>query len=150
MKGMADKAYDLAMCDPQYGIGVGKMAFLSEMKTTVLQKNGSRITGNGNKKPYAKKVWDEEPPPQEYFDELKRVTEHQIIFGVEYMNWEGVGPGRIKWDKGMPDGVSFNRYETAYCSLIDYERELPLLWAGMMQAKSLAEPMKQQGNKRLN
>jgi site-specific DNA-methyltransferase (adenine-specific) len=38
----------------------------------------------------------------------------------------------------------------AYCSIIDYEMELPLLWAGMQQAKSLLEPMTQQGNKKLN
>lgn len=38
----------------------------------------------------------------------------------------------------------------AYCSMIDYEMDLPLLWAGMCQAKSLSEPMTQQGNKKLN
>ena len=46
--------------------------------------------------------------------------------------------------------MSFNRYEKAYCSLIDYELTIELLWAGMMQAKSLSEPMVQQGNKKLN
>ena len=34
--------------------------------------------------------------------------------------------------------------------MIDSEIELPLLWAGMCQAKSLTEPMTQQGNKKLN
>ncbi len=38
----------------------------------------------------------------------------------------------------------------AYCSMIDYQFELPLLWAGMQQAKSISEPMVQQGNKKLN
>jgi site-specific DNA-methyltransferase (adenine-specific) len=46
--------------------------------------------------------------------------------------------------------MSFSKYEVAYCSLIDEEIELPLLWAGMCQAKSLSEPMIQQGNKKLN
>lgn len=46
--------------------------------------------------------------------------------------------------------VSFKGYEMAYCSLTDEEIEIDLLWAGMMQAKSLSEPMIQQGNKKLN
>ena len=74
----------------------------------------------------------------------------QIIFGIEYFEWVGVGSGRIKWIKGVPEGVSFKGYELAYCSLIYDEVELPLLWAGMFQAKSLSDPMIQQGNKQLN
>lgn len=150
MRGLPDKFFELAICDVEYGIGVGKMSFLSEVNTTVKQKNGSRLNGNGRKTPYQKKEWDSRPPTQEYFDELKRVSVHQIVFGVDYTNWIGTGTGRIKWDKGVAEGVSFKRYETALCSLIDREIELPLLWAGMCQAKSLSEPMTQQGNKRLN
>ena len=153
MIGMArfpDRFFDLAIVDIQYGIGVGKMAFLTEMNTTVKQKNGTRLGACKKKKPYTKKEWDDAPPRQEYFDELCRISKHQIIFGVEYVNWTGLGAGRIKWDKGVAEGMSFNRYEVAYCSLIDYVRELPLLWSGMQQAKSLAEPMTQKGNKKLN
>jgi len=145
-----DGYFDLALCDIPYGIDVAKMAFLKEVKTTVKQKNGTRLNGNINKKVHTFKDWDKEPPPQEYFDELKRISKHQIIFGIEYVNWTGVGTGRIKWDKGVAEGMSFKKYELAYCSMIDYEMELPLLWAGMCQAKSLSEPMTQQGNKKLN
>jgi len=146
----SDGYWDLAICDVPYGIDVANMAFLKEVKTTVKQKNGTRLNGNANKKAYQFKDWDKSPPPQEYFDELKRISKHQIIFGVEYVKWEGLGSGRIKWDKGFAEGVSFKQYEMAYCSMIDYEMELPLLWAGMCQAKSLSEPMTQQGNKKLN
>lgn len=145
-----DKHFGLAVCDVPYGIGVGNMAYLKEMKTTVRQKNGTKMNGNRNKKPYTQKEWDSKPPPQEYFDELRRVSKHQIIFGVEYVNWQGLGTGRIKWDKGVAEGMSFKKYEMAYCSMIDYEMTIPLLWAGMCQAKSLKEPMIQQGNKKLN
>lgn len=81
---------------------------------------------------------------------MVRISDHQIIFGADYTNWEGMGPGRIRWAKGVAEGASYSRYETAYCSLIDYEYTIPLLWSGMLQAKSLSEPMTQQGNKRLN
>jgi site-specific DNA-methyltransferase (adenine-specific) len=150
MATVPDKYFDLAIVDVPYGIGVGKMAYLTEMGTTVKQKNGTRLNGNKNKRPYKIKNWDESPPSQEYFDELCRVSTHQIIFGIEYTNWTNVGKGRIKWNKGVADGMSFSKYEVAYCSLIDEEIELPLLWAGMCQAKSLSEPMTQQGNKKLN
>ena len=145
-----DKYFDIATCDIPYGIGVGKMAYLNEVKTTVKQKNGTKLNGNRNKQVYTQKEWDKQPPPQSYFDELRRVSKHQIIFGIDYVNWDGVGTGRIKWDKGVSDGMSFNRYEVAYCSLIEDTWDLPLLWAGMCQAKSLSEPMTQQGNKKLN
>jgi site-specific DNA-methyltransferase (adenine-specific) len=148
MAGLPDRAFPLAIADPEYGIGVGKMAFLKEIKTTVKQKNGTRL--NPNKRQYKIKDWDKKPAPIEYFNELFRVSENQIIFGIDYFDWKPYCNGRIRWDKGVPDGVSFKRYETAYCSLIDEEITLPLLWAGMMQAKSLKEPMVQQGNKQLN
>jgi site-specific DNA-methyltransferase (adenine-specific) len=150
MKEYPDRYFDLAICDIPYGIDVGNMAYLKEINTTVKQKNGTRLNGNKNKNPYTKKEWDKLPPSQAYFDELKRVSNHQIIFGIEYVNWIGTGNGRIRWNKGVAEGMSFKKYELAYCSMIDTEIELPLLWAGMCQAKSLSEPMTQQGNKQLN
>jgi len=86
MKEYEDGYFDLAICDIPYGIGVGNMAYLKEMNTTVKQKNGTRMNGNRNKKPYTQKQWDSGPPTQEYFDELKRVSKEQIIFGIEYVN----------------------------------------------------------------
>jgi site-specific DNA-methyltransferase (adenine-specific) len=126
------------------------MAFLKEVKTTVRQKNGTRLNGNRSKKVHRQKDWDSSPPPQIYFDELRRVSKEQIIFGVEYVDWQGLGNGRIKWNKGVAEGMSFKGYEMAYCSLIDEVIDLDLLWSGMNQAKSLSEPMTQQGNKKLN
>ena len=96
MKRYPYKYFDLAICDIPYGIDVGNMAYLKEMKTTVKQKNGTRLNGNKNKKPYTQKQWDKEPPSQSYFDELQRVSKEQIIFGVEYVDWQGLGAGRIK------------------------------------------------------
>lgn len=150
MKRYPDKYFDLSVCDPPYGINVGKMNYLQEKKTKVKQKNGNYLNANKNKKLHTFKNWDEKMLTQEYFDELKRISKNQIIFGIEYVNWKGVGTGKIKWKKGVASGVSFKPYEMAYCSMIDFEIELPLLWAGMCQAKSLSEPMTQQGNKALN
>ena len=150
MSNYPDGYFEWAICDIPYGIGVGRMAYLSEVNTSVKQKNGTRLNPNKTKSKYTLKDWDKEPPTQMYFDELKRISKNQIIFGIEYVNWTGVGTGRIKWDKCFSEGVSFKRHEVAYCSSIDYTYELPLLWAGMCQAKSLSEPTTQQGNKKLN
>lgn len=145
-----DLYFDIAIVDPPYGIGVGKMAYLTEQTKGARQKNGKILKVYKNGKKYTKKDWDKFPPTQQYFDELKRISKHQIIFGIEYMNWDKVGTGRIKWNKGMSEKVSFKKYEIAYCSMITNEIEIPLLWAGLCQAKSISEPMTQQGNKKLN
>ena len=150
MKRYPDKYFDLAPCDIPYGINVGNMAYLKEVKTSVKQRNGNSLNPNKNKIVHEFSDWDKKCPNQDFFDEIRRVSKHQIIFGVDYVDWEGLGTGRIKWNKGVADGVSFKKYEVAYCSMIDNEVELPLLWSGMYQAKSLSEPMTQQGNKKLN
>src|SRR5690606_17192899 len=93
--------------------------------------------------------WDKKTPDVTWWNEFKRVTKNQIFFGVEYVDWN-LGKGRIKWNKGFAEGMSFKPYEMAYCSFIDYEKEIDYLWAGMMQGKSIKNPMIQQGNKSLN
>jgi len=148
MATLPDKAFDLAIVDPPYGINVARLAYTQEDNRPCRQKNGSIL--RVKKLKYEHKDWDKNTPTQEYFDELRRVSKGQIIWGVNYFDWDGIGGGRIKWDKCVPDGMSFNRYEYAYCSLIDTEIEFVYLWAGMCQAKSTNEPTIQQGNKKLN
>jgi site-specific DNA-methyltransferase (adenine-specific) len=149
-KKIPNKYFDWVVDDVPYGIGVGKMAYLKETKTTVKQKNGNKLNGNTNKKAYTKKDWDNEAPKQDYFDEMRRISKNQIIFGVEYVDWNDLGKGRIKWNKGVAKGMSFKDYEMAYCSSINHTHEIDLLWAGMCQAADLKNPMTQQGNKKLN
>lgn len=69
MVGMArypDKYFDLAIVDPPYGIGAGKEK----------PHNGW--------KDYGIKHWDDESPSREYFDELIRVSQNQIIWGANH------------------------------------------------------------------
>lgn len=145
-----DNYFSIGITDVPYGINVGKMAYLKENKTTVKQKNGTKLNGNRNKEIYKSYDWDKDTPSQEWFNEFCRVTKEQIFFGAEYVNYVGLKKGRIKWNKGIAEGMSFKPYELAYCSFIDYTKEIDYLWAGMMQGKSIKEPMTQQGNKKLN
>jgi site-specific DNA-methyltransferase (adenine-specific) len=65
-----DNYFDLAIVDPPYGIGIDKA-----------------INANNGKqgfKQYKKTDWDNNTPTQEYFDELFRVSKHQIIWGGNY------------------------------------------------------------------
>jgi len=138
-----DKYFDIAGCDPPYGIGEhgGK-----KRSKYVLQKNGAKtFVPDGN---YEKRNWDNEPPDSSYFDELIRISKHQIIWGVNYFDYY-FGSGRIIWDK-CNQGSDFSDCEIAYCSLHDSVRLFQYMWNGMFQGKSMTEGHIQQGNKKLN
>lgn len=81
MATLPDKAFDLAVVDPPYGIGAKLV-------------NGG-TWAKDRKKEYS--GWDK-VPPQEYFNELFRVSKHQIIFCGNYFN---LPPCRcfVIWDK---------------------------------------------------
>jgi len=70
-------------------------------------------------------------PTDEYFEQLFRVSKHQIIWGE---NWYGryFGIGRIVWDK-MNDGSNFSDCEIAYQSLNRQTRRFQFRWNGMLQ-----------------
>ena len=69
MKTLPDNAFDLAIVDPPYGIG----------------EDGKKNHSRGKMaKPtlYAPKQWDRSTPKQDYFEELRRVSKHQIIWAL--------------------------------------------------------------------
>jgi site-specific DNA-methyltransferase (adenine-specific) len=99
MRGLPDKAFDLAVVDPPYGINVTKMNM------------GSRKTV----RPSAK-IWDEHVPYRGYFEELKRVAKGQVIWGGNYFD---LPPARciVVWDKGESMyGRDFAECEIAWTS----------------------------------
>ena len=100
-----DNYFDLALVDPPYGIGADKA-----------QNSGGEKFGY---KKYKNTDWDSKTPSNEYFNELKRVSKNQVIWGGNYMT-EYLKPsmGWILWDKGqrefsLADGelawTSFNK-----------------------------------------
>ena len=96
MRTLPDKAFDLAIADPPYGIGIN---------------NSSRLGHYGGKG----KKWDNETPDDFYFLELQRVSKNQIIWGANYFN---MPPCRcfLIWDKQQPEAVSFASCEYAWTS----------------------------------
>ncbi len=87
MREMPDKAFDLAIVDPPYGIGVTKINF------------GGRSVLNDC---VDGKAWDDSTPDEKYFTELIRVSANQIVWGANYFNFfPGLG-GAIIWNKNQP------------------------------------------------
>ncbi|NQP35046.1 site-specific DNA-methyltransferase [Streptococcus suis] len=136
MRQYPDDYFDLAIVDPPYFSGPEKRKFY-----------GRKISPIGVQRLYGQtSEWD--VPGKDYFDELFRVSKNQIIWGVNYFQYD-FGPGRIVWDK-VNGQSSFSDCEIAYCSTHDSVRLFRYMWNGMMQGKSIAEGHVQQGNKRLN
>jgi len=97
-----DNYFDLAIVDPPYGIGAGSKKFI----------NGTSKT---KKTYYKEKDWDI-APKKEYFEELKRVSKNQIIWGGNYFV-EHLDNFRcfIFWDKTI-HGNSYADGELAWTS----------------------------------
>ena len=97
LKDCPDKAFDLAVVDPQFGIGIGRSPRL--------------VTDKG----LEAKEWDDKPIDDFYFTELFRVSFNQIIWGGNYYN---LPPTKhcIIWDKLQPEKLSFGMLDYAWTS----------------------------------
>lgn len=118
MKRYEDNHFDLAIVDPPYGINEGKKS--RGMGTCAMAGN------------YDVKDWDNEIPSAEYFNELKRVSKNQIIWGANYMT-EFLPPsmGWVFWDKDSSG--DFSDGELAFTSFKKGLRKVKVTWMGMRQ-----------------
>lgn len=142
-----DKHFDLAIVDPEYGQNASKPTIKNHR---VLQNNGTYVNIKNNR--YSQKKWDEKPAGKEFFDELIRVSKHQIIWGVN--NYDYIfGKGRIVWNKINGESDQYG-CEIAYCSLNDRTDIVHYMWSGMFQGIycgfDIRKALVQQGNKKLN
>ena len=102
MKEYPDKYFDLAVVDPPYGINYAKRK----------EKNKK------SKIKYTPKDWDSERPTIEYFTELFRVSNYQIIWGGNYfLDILGNSKGMICWDKCQPEGLDQAMCEFAWTNI---------------------------------
>lgn len=84
MATVPDKFFELAIVDPPYGINY------SELVGSKKEKHGWKKRNHS--------IWDNEPPSDEYFEQIYRVSKNQIIWGGNYFY---LPPSRcfIVWDK---------------------------------------------------
>lgn len=114
MATLPDKAFELAIVDPPYGIGEG----------------GNNISRHHSQAKYKESNWDNEPPPKEYFIELKRVSKNQIIWGANHfisrMSFDS--SAWIYWHKDRYG--DFADGELAYTSFKTAVRSYKFTWDG--------------------
>ena len=97
MRSIPDKYFDLAVVDPPYGGANSKVGGAKDLASglTAISRTGGTWAAK-----YGKKIigWDE-APGQDYFNELFRVSKHQIIWGANY--FQGLPPTRcfLVWRK---------------------------------------------------
>ena len=93
----ADKHFDLAIVDPEFGIGIG---------------NSPRLVTDKGLKP---KSWDDKPISPVYFEQLFRVSRNQIIWGGNYYQLPA-NKHCVIWDKIQPEALSFGMFDYAWTS----------------------------------
>lgn len=119
-----DNYFDLAICDPPYGINIQKMNYTQSTKGGVAKRKDYSSVGN----------WDSSIPTEEYFKELFRVSKNQIIWGGNYFPLPLV-KSWIVWDKKTDDKYSndFADCELAWSSFDKPAKVVRYLWSGMLQ-----------------
>lgn len=122
MATLPDKAFDLAIVDPPYGIGMC----------------GGKIGGDnlGISKDYKNfHGGDIQAPDSAYFDELRRVSKNQIIWGanhfIDNFPFSCSSPCWIVWDK--ENTGNFSDCELAWTSFKTAVRKFSFMWNGMLQ-----------------
>ena len=111
MKQYPDNYFELAIVDPPFGIGN-------------FVQTGGNVRGE-------KVTWNEQTPVQEYFDELKRVSKHRIIFGANYYNC--FESGAIVWIKNQPM-PNFSKAVIASCSFHQKVEIYTQTWTNFVHA----------------
>jgi len=104
MKGLPDNAFDLAIVDPPYGIGVDGV---NPIQNKSMDQNHEFDHS---------KQWDKAIPEKAYFTEVSRVSSNQIIWGGNYfLDYLGFCKAPIVWDK-LNGGSMFADGEMAWTS----------------------------------
>ena len=103
MQRYTDNYFDLAVVDPPYGINVN--VSMGRRKGDK-KSNYHKFSGN-----------DSSIPSEDYFKELFRVSQNQIIWGGNYMtDFLYPSPCWLMWDKGFSENVTFAQFELAWTS----------------------------------
>lgn len=118
MKDVPDKYFELAIVDPPYGLGLSNKSKYTNKSLTI----------------YIPKDWDNSIPNKDYFNELFRVSQNQVIWGGNYFT-ELIPASRswIFWDKKN----CINNYsdgELAWTSFDRVTKKVEIQQAGFLRS----------------
>lgn len=127
MVGMArypDKWFDLAVVDPPYGIKIASNGNL--------HNNSKYDRGFKKNKEYKPVLWDNKAPTKEYFEELKRISRCQIIWGGNFFfDYLGSQRSYIIWSKkGNDTNPNFSPVEFAWTNCNGLPKLYEIDWIG--------------------
>ena len=123
MKHYPDNYFDLAICDPPYGININM--------NMGRKKNKAKVHKN--------KKWDMSVPEMKYFTELFRVSKNQIIWGGNYFDLP-LTKSWIFWDKEVPEGISFADGELAWTSFTKTLVKAKVPYSGFVGSEGKIHP----------
>jgi site-specific DNA-methyltransferase (adenine-specific) len=132
-----DNSFFLAIADPPYFDAAARLGYYGYRRSVI----------GVNRNNYKLNHW--ELPNADVFDQIKRVSENQIVWGENYFGPLIDTPGRIVWDKCAYNS-SFSDAEIASCSVHNKTVLFRYMWNGMMQGKSITEGHIMRGNKKKN
>jgi site-specific DNA-methyltransferase (adenine-specific) len=119
MKTFPDKVIDLVLTDPPYGTDFDYYS----------NGRGGCVAVQPD---YGKQDWNKKRPGKEYFDEIRRISKNQIIFGGNlFADYLGSSTAWIVWDKDNTG--NFGDCELAWTSFKSSIRKFKFRWNGMLQ-----------------
>lgn len=111
---------DAVITDPPFGVG------------NFVQTTGT-IRGRGAEK--GKLVeWNESAPPPEFFELLKTMSTHRIIWGANFFNCFEDKGGAIIWDKAQPM-PNFSKADIASCTHFQKTEIVRIPWTNFTVAR---------------
>ena len=138
MKEFPDNYFHLAIVDPPYSITTkgnkGMSNYLGPYSNSAKEHGFKSYDKNTYKRLYPEKTWDNNRPDKSYFDELRRVSKNQIIWGGNYFaDLLPASRGWIYWFKNRFHR-NFNRFadgELAYTSFDKNLKQVDIPWIGL-------------------
>jgi len=132
-----DKSVDLVLTDPPQGITENSGRRLHAYKNPDKSKGRIGWSGMAPVTDYGDTTWDDTPLDDGVWRELTRISNNQIVWGMNHL-WRVLGkPLRILvWDKKVKNGWndSFSDCEFGWCSLIGPDKMFRHLWMGALRA----------------
>lgn len=126
MRETPDKFYELAIIDCPYGIG----------ESSKKRENRTDRWNNPYKKQHNVKNWDDNTPQENYFNELLRISENQIIWGANHFISKIPFDSScwVVWDKKNGES-DFSDCELAWTSFDSGVRKFDWLWNGFQKQR---------------